>query len=242
MSVGAGLLSAIIVLQMDNTFWPFDETAFARSPLLYDAYVSVVLAPWDRMSHELFTAIVRWSYQTVPESPVMRFAATSSSSAYRKLLDDPACAIVWHFRPIGKLVEASSSVAFQLQEFTVNGQFLPSKRSVHGKSQVTTVDMGQEVVTAQRPVTISYTYQTLIRQYGHLLHIDISQPTHGLDVTFSYKDCGIESLNVLDYIAGPKRPTIKQTADLIELKHDGWVVPKGGVAFVWALDDNRRVP
>jgi len=82
--------------------------------------------------------------------------------------------------------------------------------------------------------------EQLVQQNGHLLHLDISHPTKGLHVQFSYGDCGIRYINVLDYIAGARRPQIAQLpasdpTPSVEVNFDGWVFPKGGVAFVWVL-------
>jgi hypothetical protein len=175
----------------------------------------------------------------------MRFACVSGQAEYRELLDDPTCAIVWHFRPVGDL-DGSSPEAFQLLQFTVDGRQLPSRRTARSKGQVLTVSIGEEAVAAQQPVTLSYTYRTLVQQHGHLLHLDISHPTKGLHVEFSYKDCAIGYVNVLDYIAGAQQPQISQLpasdpTPSVEISYDGWVFPKGGVAFVWVLQSELAV-
>lgn len=48
-------------------------------------------------------------------------------------------------------------------------------------------------------------------------------------------------VNVLDYIAGARQPRIAQLpasdpTPSVEIGYDGWVFPKGGVAFVWMLE------
>lgn len=135
---------------------------------------------------------------------------------------------------------------------TVDGRPVPSRRTARGKGQVVTANIGEQIVAKKKPVAVAYTYRALVRQRGHLLHLDISQPTKGLHVEFSYKNCGIAYVNVLDYIAGASQPQIAQLpADdptpSVEISYDGWVFPKGGVAFVWVLDsevasqsDNRN--
>ena len=72
-------------------------------------------------------------------------------------------------------------------------------------------------------------------------HLDISQPTKGLHVEFAYKDCGISSMSVLDYIAGAQQPRVTELppddpTPNVEISYDGWVFPKGGVAFVSVLE------
>jgi hypothetical protein len=220
------------------------EQVLRARPRVYDARVSAVLSPWtggpESGAGSMFVATIRREYRTVPGSPVMRLACVSDPDEYRELLHDPTCAIVWHFRPVGDM-DGSSLEAFQLLQFSVDGQQVPSRRAARGKGQVLTVNIGEEVVAAQKPVTLSYTYRTLVQQHGHLLHLDISHPTKGLHVEFLYKDCGIGYVNVLDYIAGAQQPQIAQLpADdptpSVEINYDGWVFPKGGVALVWVLE------
>ena len=221
------------------------EQVLRVRPRLYDARVSVTLSPWeDRSTAEpdaMFTTTVRWEYRVVPDSAYLRFACVSDPSEYRALLDDPSFAIVWLLRPDADL-PASSTDAFELIQCTVDGRSRPSRRAVSRKGQVVTVALGEHPVTGShpKPVTVAYTYRTVVRQRGHLLHLDISQPTKGLHVEFAYKGCGISSMSVLDYVAGAQQPHITELppddpTPNVEIGYDGWVFPKGGVAFVWML-------
>lgn len=93
----------------------------------------------------------------------------------------------------------------------------------------------------KRQVAIAYTHRILVQRNGHLLHLDLSRPAKGLNVKFAYGDCGIRYVNVVDYIAGARQPYIAQLPPTdptpsVELSYDGWVLPKGGVAFVWVLE------
>jgi hypothetical protein len=65
-------------------------------------------------------------------------------------------------------------------------------------------------MTAKQAVTLAYTYRVLIQRHGHLLHLDVTQPTKGLHSEFWYGDCGIRYANVLDYIGGAQQPRISQ--------------------------------
>lgn len=156
------------------------------------------------------------------------------------MLDDPTGAIVCHVRPV-KDLDGASPEAFRLLQCSVNGEPLATRRTVRVKSQTFTARLGPEVVAAGRPITLAYTYRTLVRQNGHMLHLDISHPTKGLHVEFAYGDCGIRYVNVLDYIAGARQPQISELPPTdprpaVEISYDGWVFPKGGVAFVWVLE------
>ncbi|HUZ54041.1 MAG TPA: hypothetical protein VMU94_16135 [Streptosporangiaceae bacterium] len=127
----------------------------------------------------------------------------------------------------------SSPEVFRLLQFAVGGKPVAIRRTARAKTQILTVNVGEAAVT-----TLSYTYRTLVQQNGHLLHLDISQPTKGLHVEFSYGDCGIRYVNVLDYIAGARQPGISQLpasdpTPSVEVGFDGWMFPKDGLAFVW---------
>jgi hypothetical protein len=210
----------------------------------YDTRVSVALSPWAEGPPtgrgSMFVATVRWQYRVVPDSPLVRISCVSDPDEYRQLVRDPSSIDAWHFRSVPGL-DGSSPKAFQLLQFTLDGEQLPIHRTVRPGSQTFTVNIGPEVVTAKRQVAITYTHRILIQRNGHLLHLDLSRPVKGLNVQFAYGDCGIRYVNVLDYIAGARQPYITQLPPTdptpsVEVSYDGWVFPKGGVAFVWVLE------
>ncbi len=93
-----------------------------------------------------------------------------------------------------------------------------------------------------RDVSISYTYRTLIQRNGHLLHVDPARLSKDFTVRFSYAGCGIRFVNVMDSITGPRQSHIAELpasdpTPSVEVSYNGWVFPKGGVAFIWVLDD-----
>lgn len=213
-------------------------------PRMFGTRVSVVLSKWAdgplSGSGEMFTATVRWECRVVPDNRLMRFACVSDMVEYRSMLRDVAYEGVWYFEPVGGL-NGSSTDAFQLLQFSVDGMELPGRRAARGKGQVITVDLGEDLVSAGQPVTLVYTYRTLVQAHSHLLHLDIARPTKGFHAEFRYGDCGIRYVNVLDYIAGAQQPQIAQLpagdpTPSVEIGYDGWVFPKGGVAFVWVLE------
>lgn len=96
-------------------------------------------------------------------------------------------------------------------------------------------------MAAGQEVTVSYTFRVLVPKNGHLLQLEIARPTKGFHIEFGYAGCGIQRVNVLDYVAAAKQPTVSRVlADApspsVSLSFDGWVMPKGGVGFVWVLE------
>jgi hypothetical protein len=227
-----------------DTYADLREQVLRSDSRWYDTRVSVALSPWSEGPAAgrgaMFTATVRWEFRVIPDSPVMRLACVSDLEEYRALLRDPSSTAAWYFQPVGKLNGASPQ-AFQLLQFTLDGEQLPIHRTTTGDSQTYSVSIGPEAVAERRRVVISITHRILVQRSGHLFHLDLSRPVKGLSVQFSYGDCGIRYVNVLDYIAGARQPRItllppSDPTPSVEVSYDGWVFPKGGVAFVWVLE------
>ncbi|WP_234531678.1 hypothetical protein [Streptomyces shenzhenensis] len=208
-----------------------------------DARVAVSLAPWAKGPAEgrgaMFVATIRWEYRFVPSSPVLRFSCVSDLDTYRELLTDPASTATWYFEPVHGL-DASSPEVFELVQVAVNGKSQKIRRSVRKEGQVCTVGLGGDVKTGE-PVTVSYAYRVLVQQHGHVLHLDLAQPTKDFRAELWYGDCGIRYMNVLDYLSGPRQPRYTALAasdpsPSVEVAYEGWTFPKGGVAFVWVLE------
>jgi hypothetical protein len=49
---------------------------------------------------------------------------------------------------------------------------------------------------------------TDVRRDGHLLYFTVSQPTRGVRIELRYGDCGISTVNVLDFIVSARRTSI----------------------------------
>lgn len=41
--------------------------------------------------------------------------------------------------------------------------------------------------------------RTVMPVFGHLLNLDLKQPTKGVDIELDYSDCGIEYVHVVDF-------------------------------------------
>lgn len=212
--------------------------------------ISVVLAGWEgdrgagsgaKSAIPMFVATVRWEYRVVPKLPVLRFTCTSDLDDYREHLHDPSVTNTWYFQPVGGL-DGANQEAYELLELAIDGRRLPVRRSTRSKTQVYTVDFGEKVIAAGKEVAISFTYRVLVQRHSHLLHLDISRPTKGPKIRFSYdRGCAIRYVSLIDYIASPVQPRIanlpvSSPSPHIEVAHDGWVFPKAGVGFVWVLE------
>ncbi|SDN38619.1 hypothetical protein [Geodermatophilus sp. DSM 45219] len=217
------------------------EQAIRATERWYDARISIWLSPEadpPAGRSPLFVTTVAWEYTVVPTTQVRRFACVDDRADYRELAQDPTTS-VWYVNPVHG-IKPGSREAFELVQFAVEGTELPIRRSERSDGQTYSVNIGQEVVAEAKPVTIAYTYRTVVPVRGHLLHLDLEQPTKGVDIELDYSDCGIDYVNVVDFIASSERTRVSQSpktvpGQRVSVGFDGWVFPRSGVAFVWVL-------
>jgi hypothetical protein len=209
-----------------------------------DAHVSVALTPWKNGpatgNGSMFVATISWEYRFVPSSPLLRFSCVSDLDAFRELSVDPTSTTAWYFAPIGNL-DASSPEAFELVQVAVNGKAQAVRRSARKGGQVFTCHL-DDGAKAGEQATVSYTYRVLVQRHGHVLHLDLAQPTKNFRAELWCGDCGIRRMNVIDYLSGPRQPRYRHLeasdpSPSVEVAYEGWTFPKGGVAFVWVLDE-----
>ncbi|MFH5211377.1 hypothetical protein ACHIPZ_24690 [Antrihabitans sp. NCIMB 15449] len=185
----------------------------------------------------MFVVTVRWEYTVVPHHQVRRFACTSDRAEYTELARDYDGTSAWYFTPKSG-IDANAKEAFELVQFTVDGQDREIRRTSRKGGQVYAVDLGVTASDTETPVTISYTYRTVTAVRGHLLYVDIEQPTRGIEVELDYGDCDIERVSVLDLIASSRATRVERTpasvpGKSVRVGFDGWVFPRSGVGFVW---------
>lgn len=190
-------------------------------------------------SPPLFTLTVRYEYTVVPTVQVRKFTAVSDTAEYRTLIDDPSETSVWYINP-GTGVHGADKHAFELVDFAVDGTPRQIRRSARANGQSYAVNLGSDVIEAKRPITLSYTYRTILRQAGHMVHVDVEQPSKGLHVDLDYGGCGIAEMRLIPFIASSKQvrthmmpPTVPEKSTSIGF--DGWVMPRQGVVAVWLL-------
>jgi hypothetical protein len=213
---------------------------------LHDARISIRLS-MDRGTAKrrapMFVATIRWEFTLKAIYATRRFVCVSDVEEFRDIDQDTAATSAWFVNPRSGL-DADNKDTFELVEFTVDGEPRPIRRSAKETSQMYSVSLGQEAMHATDPITVAYTYRTLLAADGHLLQLRVDQPTRGLSVALDFSDTPITDVNVLDYISSSERTRISQspasTPDKIALlEFEGWVLPRSGVAFVWRADDRN---
>ncbi|TQN41683.1 hypothetical protein FHU33_1060 [Blastococcus colisei] len=224
------------------------EQAIRATERWYDCRISIRLSKalergTGSARSPLFVATVTWEYTVMPTTQIRRFTCVDDRAEYRELTQDPTTS-VWYVNPRHG-IHAGSKAAFELVQFAVHGADLPIRRTERSDGQTYSVNIGKEVVQEGRPVTIAYTYRTVVPVRGHLLHLDLEQPTKGVDIELDYSDCGIEYVNVVDFIASSEQARVSQSPETVpgqrvSVGFDGWVFPRSGVAFVWVRDRSRH--
>jgi len=190
-------------------------------------------------SPSLFALTVRYEYTVVPTVQIRKFTAVSNITDYQTLIDDPSETSVWYINP-GTGRHGADKHAFELVDFALDGTPLQIRRSARANGQSYAVNLGRDVIEANRPITLSYTYRTILRQADHMVHVDVEQPSKGLHVDLDYGGCGIAEMRLIPFIASSKRvrthvmPT-SVPEKTVSIGFDGWVMPKQGVVAVWIL-------
>jgi hypothetical protein len=215
--------------------------AIAMPERLHDARIAIRLST-DRSTTKgrapMFVATVRWESTLIPTFQTRRFSAVSDLQEFRDLTQDTAASSAWYIGPRTGL-EAGDRDSFELVEFSVDGEPRPIRRTTKQGSQTYSVNMGSEVVRAKDPLSITYTYRTLVAIDGHLVQLRVDQPTKGLSIELEYSDTNIEYVSALDFITSSELTRISRSpAELpgksVTVEFDGWVFPRSGVAFVWS--------
>lgn len=188
-----------------------------------------------------FIVTARWDYTVVPSHATQRFACVSNRGDYLDAIGDVPATIAWFMTPRPGF-DAASPEAFELVEYTVDGDSRPIRRSTRKGGQVYTASVGRDAVATGTPVRLSYTYRTITPPTGHRLYIDIEQPTKGISVELDYGDCDIAEMSVLDLVASSRQTVVRRTPSgvpgrSLAVEFDGWVFPRTGFAFVWTLND-----
>lgn len=231
-----------------ETYEDVRDRAIASRERWHDAKVSVRLTMVKGRSGATtlgnYVATLRWEYTTVPKASVRRFAVVSDREEYREMASDPDSPSTWFVRPEAG-IDAGSAESFELVQFSVDGQARSIRRSARKNGQTYSAAIGEDVVSAGKPVTISYTYRVLLNRDGHLLHLDMEAATRNVDIEFDYSETDISHVNVLDFFVSSRKTRVEHMPPSVPersvwVSHQGWVSQRSGVAFVWVEGQNAR--
>jgi hypothetical protein len=211
-----------------------------------DVQVSVRLSPAgerDAVGIPRFDVYVAWEYTTVPSHPVRRFACVSDRDEYYELTSDSPATSTWFMTPRPGM-NASDRAAFELLEFSVDGEPRPIRRTERKTGQTYSVDLGRQAGDEPKPVRIRHLYRTVTPQSGHFLFFEVPQPARGVSFELDYSPTDISFMTVTQLISSVNRPYVSRfpetaAAKVISIETTGWLLPRSGVAFVWTLSSEE---
>lgn len=122
-----------------------------------------------------FSVTVRWEYTVVPRYPQRRFVCVSDREEYAEVASDPGATSPWFLKPETG-IDPTDEKAFQLVQFTINGEPRSIRRAVRKRGQTYTVTIGEDLIASGEPVVVSYTYQTITSTDDPLLFSTSSNP------------------------------------------------------------------
>ena len=198
-------------------------------------------APRKLLLAPLFEVTTTWDYSLVPSARVQKFACVSDRDEFRELLSELPATSTWFLSPRTGLTPTDPA-AYELLQFSVNGEARPIRRSASKTRQTYTVDLGENVVRAGQPVRIRHTLRAVISREGHWLQVAMTQPTKDLSMTLDYTDTDIAVLQVTDLVSSAKQPRVnylpqQQPTKVVSLEVPGWLLPQAEVTFIWTLND-----
>ncbi|MFB2556762.1 hypothetical protein [Herbiconiux liangxiaofengii] len=208
----------------------------------YDVQVSIRLsdaATKDHTGTPRFDLTVQWEYTVTPSTSVQKFACTSDRDEFHELLADIPATSTWFMTPRPGF-QANSRDAFELLQYSVDGEDRAIRRSERKTGQTYSVSLGADVIRNAQPVRIRHMYRTITDKSNHRIFLAIAQPTRGLSLTMDYTDTDIARMSVTDLISSAKRPFISRTPEEVAAKQitvdaPGWLLPQAEVTFVWTL-------
>ena len=240
------IIANSLALRLDDeqfaheVFTDIREQAVTAPERWHDLKIDVDLSPM--IDHPGYFAVtVRREYSTVPAFSHRTFVCTSSKREYAELARGSSETRAWYLRPNTDFA-ASDRSAYEVVQFTVNGEERPIRRASRKNYQAYSVELGDDATSSPEPMAISQTFRTITRANGNLLFFDIEQPTRNISISLDYTGTGIETVSVIDHLSSVRPTRIERSPEevptrTVRLEMDGWAFPRAGVAFVWSLAD-----
>jgi hypothetical protein len=93
----------------------------------------------------------------------------------------------------------------------------------------------------EEPVIVEATFKIMVPKRTHSMNLTVPYPSRDVVMAFNYSDTEIRNVDVYDMFVSGQRPDIRRlpTVDRtqsIEVRLRDWAFPKGGVVFVWQLE------
>lgn len=219
------------------------DQAIRAAERWYDVAVRVRLSTAVERSTAgtpLLDVTVEWEYTTVPSSATRRFACVSDQDEYTELRQDVPATSTWFMAPRPGM-DARRREAYELLELTVDGRPQSIRRSTRATGQTYSVDLDEEARSG-KPVRIRQVFRTITPQWSHRLYFAVAQPTRGWSLRLDYNNTNIAEVHVSDTISPTPPARITRSPEavpgkVIAVEASSWLLPRSGVAFTWATND-----
>ena len=190
-----------------------------------------------------FDVLVEWEYTTTLSHPTARFTCVSDWDEFHELLSDIPATSVW-LMPQRPGFDASDRAAYELVTFSIDGEPRKIRRTERQGAQTYSVDIGEEVVRAGRPVRVRYAFRTITDPANHRLFLTAAQPARDVSLAIDYSATDISRLSVIDLVPSARRPYVSQlpagtTGRELTMELSGWIQAGTGFTFVWTLDSEE---
>jgi hypothetical protein len=143
------------------------EQAVGATERWHDASLSIKLAPGPerRGAHTprgggpaYFMVTVRWEYTVIPHNPQRRFVVLSDRQEYAEVASERGATSAWYIKPEGG-IDVSTREAFELLQFTVDGEARSIRRATRKTGQIYAANIGEDHLEANEAVTIAGQWQ-----------------------------------------------------------------------------------
>lgn len=98
---------------------------------------------------ERFEVTVQWEYTVKPSAAIQKFASTSDLDEFHELIEDVPATSTWFMTPCSGF-QANSREAFELLQFSVDGEERSIRRTERKAGQTYSVNVGADIVRDQR--------------------------------------------------------------------------------------------
>lgn len=195
----------------------------------------------EEIRRTFYDVVVTLRYRTKLTGTRFIFARALDHDQFNIRLRHPDYIFTWRVEESPGLPRDSTR-ALDLYRFTVDDQELPKEARVteDGAYEVVCEDPHLEDKVGKE-VSIHYAVKTKLRRHDHVFFYTAVRPTKGVTVIFNYALTDIKSVLTYDFFVSGEKPVIYQTPPenphMTVVEMDEWIFPKGGVAFVWRLEN-----
>lgn len=202
----------------------------------------------EEIKQKYFRIAFELKYRTVLRQPPYSFVCVDTIADLNDAMHDRSQFSRYMLPKSGSIQDRISEL-HQIEFFTINGKKLVE--SHHGAATGNhyysrTWDAPNLANLVGKQVTIHYRLNTIIAKRGNFFCIVTEFPVREFLMSFDMLNVGVRTVRAIDYFvaSSPVRYTYlpnQKSAKKIDAWFDEWVYPRGGVVFVWDLDESERV-